>query len=148
EDLVSLGHLAPHVTGVYEVARLVEPSTPEAVAPVVGIDPDVIVRLTRGVAAAASAALYGRLGTHTVALGTLASRAADDLNVLTGNLDRPGGAMFARPAHASAAAKGRGRGFTVGRHRSRVKGYPEVRGELPVATLADEIETPGPGQVR
>jgi anaerobic selenocysteine-containing dehydrogenase len=148
EDLVDLGRLAPYVSGVDEVRALVEPFTPEAVAPLAGVDADTIVRLTRELAAAPSAAVYGRMGTHTVAFGTLASWAVDVLNVLTGNLDRPGGAMFPLPAHGQRSPRRPGRGFSVGRRHSRVKGHPEVKGELPVATLADEIETPGAGQVR
>src|SRR4029079_10836863 len=35
-----------------------------------------------------------------------------------------------------------------GRHSQRVSGLPEMNGELPVAGLADEITTPGEGQVR
>ena len=43
---------------------------------------------------------------------------------------------------------GRGRGVSLGRWASRVRGLPEAFGELPVACLAEEIETPGEGQVR
>jgi anaerobic selenocysteine-containing dehydrogenase len=148
EDLVDVGALAPHLTGLDEVGALVRPFTPDAVAPVTGIEAGTIRRLARELAAAPTAAVYGRIGTHTVAFGTLASWAVDVLNVLTGNLDRPGGAMFPKAAHGPRAVRRPGRGFTVGRRHSRVKGYPEVKGELPVATLADEIETHGPGQVR
>ncbi len=70
------------------------------------------------------------------------------VNVLTGNLDRPGGVMFPLAAHQRPNPRPGGRGFTTGRWTSRVRGLPEVKGELPVATLADEIETPGDGQVR
>ena len=70
-------------------------------------------------------------------------------HVLTGNLDRPGGRMFPHAAHASPDPDApSGRGWRVGRFASRVKGYPEAFGQLPIATLADEIETPGDGQVR
>ena len=96
---------------------------------------------------APTAAVYGRIGTTTVEHGTVTSWLVDVLNVLTGNLDRPGGAMFPLPAH-SHRGTGRGSGFHIGRWHSRVRGFPEVLGELPVVTLADEIETPGEGQVR
>ena len=148
EDLVDLGHLAEHTSGVDEVRSLVAPFTPEAVSAVTGIDAATIVRLAREIAAAPSAAVYGRIGANTVAYGTLTSWAGDVINILTGNLDRPGGAMFPLAAHSRPDKVGPGRGFTVGRHSSRVKGYPEVRSEFPVATLADEIETAGDGQVR
>jgi anaerobic selenocysteine-containing dehydrogenase len=148
ESLVSLGALESMTEGVDQVRDAVRDFSPEVVAPVCGLDPSTIRRLARELAAAPTAAVYGRIGTHTVEFGTLAAWAVDVLNVLTGNLDRRGGAMFALPAHERAGRSGPGRGFTTGRHHSRVKGYPEVRSEFPVATLADEIETPGDGQVR
>ena len=97
------------------------------------------------------AAVYGRIGTTTQRFGTTASWLVDVLNVLTGNLDRPGGAMFTKPAAGSANTSGepgRGRGVQTGRCASRVRGLPETLGELPVAVLAEEIETPGEGQIR
>jgi len=150
ENLVNLRDLAEHVEGVAEVRALAEPFTPEAVAPATGLDAGAIRQVARDLAAAESAAVYGRLGTTTQAFGTLASWLIDVLNVLTGNLDRPGGAMFPLAAAGQANSRtGRSRrGFSSGRWRSRVRDLPEVIGELPVATLADEILTPGPGQVR
>ncbi len=148
EGLTDLGHLAEHVDGLDALSDAVGPFTPEAVADTCGIDADTIRRLARHLAAAPTAAVYGRIGTHTVEFGTLAAWAVDVLNIVTGNLDRPGGAMFPLAAHAHRYPTRPGRGFTVGRRHSRVKGYPEVKGEFPVATLADEMETPGEGQVR
>ncbi|GAA5106287.1 molybdopterin-dependent oxidoreductase [Haloechinothrix salitolerans] len=144
-DLVSLGALEDHTNGVAELRALAEPFTPEAVAPDVGIDAEAIRRLAVELASADRAVVYGRIGTTTQEFGTLASWLVDVLNVLTGNLDQPGGAMFPSPA---ASAPGSSKPFRHGRWRSRVRGLPEVYGELPVATLADEIETPGDGQVR
>ncbi|MFJ4105166.1 molybdopterin-dependent oxidoreductase [Amycolatopsis japonica] len=134
-----------YVDGIDEVRALAEPFTPEAVAPATGIDAAEIRRIALDLADAERAAVYGRMGTTTQAYGTIASWLVDVLNTLTGNLDREGGVMFPLPAlwrpHRSSP-------FTSGRWTSRVRGYPEVLGELPVATLADEIETPGEGQVR
>lgn len=149
EGLVALGRLAEHVNGVDEVRALAEPFTPEAVADATGIVADEIRRMARELAAAENAAVYGRIGTTTQSFGTLASWLIDVLNVLTGNLDRAGGAMFPLAAAGQSNAKpGKRRGFTHGRFRSRVRDLPEVIGEIPVATLADEILTPGEGQVR
>ncbi|ONF74695.1 molybdopterin oxidoreductase family protein [Amycolatopsis keratiniphila] len=134
-----------HVTGVDEVRALAEPFTPEAVAPATGIDAAEIRRIALELADAERAAVYGRMGTTTQAYGTIASWLVDVLNTLTGNLDREGGVMFPLPALWRPR---RSSPFTSGRWTSRVRGYPEVLGELPVATLADEIETPGEGQVR
>jgi anaerobic selenocysteine-containing dehydrogenase len=148
ENLVTLGRLEPHVAGLDEVRSLAEPFTPEAVAPITGLDAQEIRRMARELAAADGAAVYGRIGTTTQAFGTLASWLIDVLNTLTGNLDREGGAMFPLAAAGSANATPRRRGFTHGRWRSRVRDLPEVIGEIPVATLADEILTPGEGQIR
>jgi anaerobic selenocysteine-containing dehydrogenase len=148
DDLVDLGPLADHTSGVDAVRDLVAPFTPDAVAAVTGVDAATIVRLAHDLAGAPSAAVYGRIGANTVRYGTLTSWAGDVINVLTGNLDRPGGAMFPLAAHSRADTDGPGRGFVTGRHHSRVSGHPEVRSELPVAALAEEIETPGEGQIR
>ncbi len=149
EELADLGAVAEHVAGLDELRTAVADLSAEAVAPAVGIDAATIRRIAREVAAAPTAAVYGRIGTHTAEFGTLASWAVDVLNVVSGNLDRPGGAMFPLAAHARRPGPpAPGRGFRTGRHRSRVKGYPEVMSELPVATLADEILEPGEGQVR
>ena len=151
EDLVDLGDAAPHVTGVEEVRELALGCTPEDAAERCGIEADTVRRLARDLAAADRGVVYGRIGTTTQRFGTAASWLVDVLNTLTGNLDRPGGAMFATPAAGvgnTTGAPGRGRGARPSRHASRVRGLPEVFGELPVAALAEEIETPGPGQVR
>jgi anaerobic selenocysteine-containing dehydrogenase len=146
-DLVDLGRLADHVTGVDEVRALVEPFGPHVVSPWCGVDADTIRALAAELAAAPRAAVYGRIGTTTVPHGTVTSWLVDVLNVLTGNLDRPGGVMFPLPA-LGRRGPGSGAGFATGRWRSRVRGLPEVAGELPSVTLADEILEPGPGQVR
>jgi anaerobic selenocysteine-containing dehydrogenase len=102
-------------------------------------------------AAAPRAVVYARIGTCTQEFGTLASWLVDVLNVLTGNLDSEGGAMFTLAAAGQSNSRGeggRGRGVTVGRWHSRVRGLPEVFGELPVVCLTEEIETPGEGQVK
>jgi anaerobic selenocysteine-containing dehydrogenase len=145
--LTDPGRLSDHLTGLHELENLTVPFTPEAMAPRCGVDAGTIRELAHELARAERAAVYGRIGTTTVAYGTVTSWLVDVLNILTGNLDRPGGAMFPLPAH-SRRGRGSGAGFTVGRWHSRVRGLPEVLGELPAVTLADEIETPGEGQVR
>ncbi len=95
--------------------------------------------------------MYGRIGTCVQSFGTLSSWLVDVLNVLTGHLDQPGGAMFTKAAAFAANTAGPagvGRGVATGRWKSRVSGAPEVYGELPMNCLAEEIETPGPGQVK
>jgi anaerobic selenocysteine-containing dehydrogenase len=151
EDLARPGRLADLCSGMDEVRALGVDFAPERVADACGIPAEEIRRLARELAAAPRAAVYGRIGTTTQEFGTLASWLVDVLNVLTGNLDREGGAMFARAAVGARNTQGAprfGRGVQIGRWRSRVRGLPESFGELPVACLAEEIETPGEGQIR
>jgi len=151
ENLVRLGRLAPLVNGVDAVQSAVQPFKPESVAARCGIDAATIRRLARELSGAQRAAVYGRIGTCTQEYGTLTTWLLDLLNVLTGHLDEPGGAMFAKSAAFAgntAGEPGKGRGVVTGRHKSRVSGAPEVFGEFPITCMAEEIETPGPGQVR
>ncbi|WP_157869552.1 molybdopterin-dependent oxidoreductase, partial [Streptomyces hirsutus] len=142
EHLVDLGDCAPHVQGVAELTDAVKDFTPEAVAPACDVDADTIRTLARELAAAPTAAVYGRIGSCTVPHGTLASWLVDVLNILTGNLDRPGGALFPRAAtDKTPRPAGPGRGFALGRWHSRVSGHPEAKGELPLSALAEEIDT-------
>jgi anaerobic selenocysteine-containing dehydrogenase len=151
EELVSPGRLQPHLSGVDAVRALARDFPPERVAAQCGIDAANIRRLTRELAAAPAAAVYGRIGTCTQEFGTLSSWLVDVVNVLTGNLDRAGGAMFTLPAiggPTTRGAAGKGRGANFGRWTSRVRGLGEAFGELPVATLAEDIDTPGDGALR
>src|SRR5437016_5971317 len=151
EGLVAPGKLTEHIAGLEQVRILAEPFTPERVAATCGISASTIRKIARELAAAPRAAVYGRIGTCTQEFGTLSSWLIDVLNVLTGNLDREGGAMFpkaAAGARNATGASGHGRGVRFGRWKSRVRGLPEIYGELPASCLAEEIDTPGQGQVK
>ena len=151
EDLVDPGRLAGHLAGLDEATAAVRDFAPELVADACGIAAGEIRRMARELAAAPAAAVYARIGTCTQEFGTLASWLVDVLNVMTGNLDREGGAMFPLAAAGqrnSSGAPGSGSGARLGRWQSRVSGAPETFGELPVSCLAEEMDTPGEGQVR
>jgi anaerobic selenocysteine-containing dehydrogenase len=151
EGLVNPGPVGEWLTGIEEIEELAAPFTPEAVAPGCGVPAETVTRLAREIAAAPSAAVYGRIGTTTQEFGTLTSWLVDVVTTLTGNLDRPGGAMFPKAAAGAkntAGPPGKGRGARFGRWASRVREIGEVFGELPSACLAEEIDTPGEGQVR
>ncbi|HSL72929.1 MAG TPA: molybdopterin oxidoreductase family protein [Ilumatobacteraceae bacterium] len=144
-------HLAEWVTGFEELRTALAEFTPEFVADSTGIAAATIRRMAHELAAAPTAAVYGRIGTTTTEFGSTASWLIDVVNILTGNLDRPGGSMFPTPVAGGATTRGRpgsGRGFSTGRGHSRVSGRPEVMGEYPVSILAEEITTPGDGQIR
>ncbi len=146
EGLVNTGHLETFIDDVQALRETVAPFTPEAAARMCGIEADAIVQLTREIAAAKKCAVYGRMGTSTVRYGTVSSWLVEVINILTGNLDRQGGTGFCRPAHVPDGSIPKG--YSVGRWRSRVSQAAEVSGELPVAVLSEEMETPGKGQIR
>ena len=146
EQRVSPGRLADFTDGVQAVARLAAEFSPERVAGPTCIPAESIRLLAREFAAARSAVAYGRVGLSTQGFGGLCQWLLNVLNMVTGNLDRAGGAMFTRPAFDVLLASLAGRGH-FGRRRSRVRGLPEFSGEFPVATLAEEILTPGPGRI-
>jgi anaerobic selenocysteine-containing dehydrogenase len=149
EGLATLGDVALHVEGLESARAAVEPFTPQRVAELTCVNAATIERIAREFAAATSAGVYDRVGAHQNEFGTLTSWASELITIITGNLDRAGGKMFPYAAHLRPdPGKPGGRGFAVGRFRSRVKGYAEAFGQLPIATLADEIETPGDGRVR
>ena len=152
EGLVDVGpHVAEYLNGLAEFSVAIAPFTPESVVAATGVAAQAIRTLARELAAATTASVYGRIGTTTTEFGSTATWLIDALNILTGNLDRPGGAMFAMPVAGGATTRGKrgsGRGFAIGRGQTRVSGHPEVMGEYPVGALAEEITTPGDGQLR
>jgi anaerobic selenocysteine-containing dehydrogenase len=155
EGLVTLGRLEGHVNGLDDARAAVLPFAPEVTAAGCGIPADTQRRLARELAAAPHAAVYGRIGTCTTRFGTVNSWLVDLINALTGNLDREGGAMFAKAAAFAPNTQGKpgdpvgvGKGITTGRRKSRVSGAPEVFGELPITVMAEEIETAGEGQIK
>jgi anaerobic selenocysteine-containing dehydrogenase len=151
ENRVNLGACAAFVNGLDEIRELAASFSPEETASFTGIEANTTARIARELCDAKRAAVYGRIGTCTQEFGTIASWLIDVLNVVTGNLDREGGAMFARPAVGSPLTRGKpgkGRGVQFARWSSRVRNAPEVYGEFPAAVLAEEIETPGEGKIR
>ena len=141
--------LASFTNGIETIRDLVAEFAPERVASITGIEAIEMRRLAREFATAESAVCYGRIGVSTQEFGGVCQWLINVLNTVTGNLDRPGGAMFTLPAFdpitapESLAPRG-----SFGRWRSRVRNLNEFGGELPVAALAEEILTDGPGQVK
>lgn len=145
EQLERPGRLEEYCNSFDAVRRIVAQFPPERVSGVTGIQAEALRHLARSFARATSAVCYGRLGVSTQEFGGLCQWLIVVLNTVTGNLDTPGGAMFTRPAVDVLKSTGRGH---LGRWKSRVRGLPEFGNELPAAVMAEEIETPGPGQVR
>ncbi len=144
EGLVNLGRLEGRVSNLDAISALVRGLPPERVARRTGVAPDTTRRLAADFARAKRAACYGRVGLCTQRYGTLASWLAQALNLVTGHLDEEGGMMLTTPAVDVVAILSRlGLRGTYDRWRSRARKLPEFGGELPVAALADEIETGG-----
>ncbi|MCL4265264.1 MAG: molybdopterin oxidoreductase family protein [Anaerolineae bacterium] len=149
EGLVKPGRLAEFTDGLETVEQLAADFTPEDVAGYTGIAAEEMRRMARELAAAESGVVYGRIGVSTQKFGGLCQWLINVLNVLTGNLDAPGGAMFTRPAvDVVGLTTLTGQTGSVGRAHSRVRGLPAVGGEFPAAAMAEEILTPGEGQIR
>lgn len=151
EELIRAGRLTDLTDGVDTLQDAVAPYTPEAVAAITGVAPDVIRALTRELAQTSRAALYGRVGVSVQEFGGLCLWLINVLNLLTGHLDQPGGVLFTSPAIDALAAKPdlpKALYNKYDRFRSRVSQKPEFMGELPVACLAEEIDTEGEGQLR
>ncbi len=149
EELEGGTVLAERGRGLDDLRRALAPFAPEEIEPVLGIPATTVRRLAREFAAAPSAVCYGRVGTCQHPFGTLVSWLIDVLNLVTGNFDRPGGVMFPRPAvDLAELAEMRGRAGTMLEGHTRVRGAPIFNGDAPTPCLAEEIETPGEGQVR
>lgn len=149
ENLVNPG---PHVDGVDAMRRAAADWPPERVSAVTGIDADRIRRLARELAATEKSVVYGRIGLCNQEFGSLASWLVDVINILTGHFDTPGGAMFPKPAAWSITTQplpGLQDGAPeFGRWHTRVRGAKEVLGQAPVSCMAEEIATPGDGQLK
>lgn len=147
EDLVDLGAWATRVDGLDEMARAAAQYPPQRASSICGVPEHVLERLAREFASAPSASVYGRTGTCLQAFATLANVCINGLNVITGNVDRPGGAMFPLPAAGGPTVSAPAAG-SRGRWATRVRGVSEFAGELPLGCLAEEMDTAGPDRVR
>lgn len=149
EGLAAPGRLTDSLVGLEALRTICDEWTPERVAGPTGIDAAHIRQLAREFAASPAAVCYGRMGVSTQAFGALSQWLIQLLNIVTGNLDREGGAMFTSPAlDTRRSGVGFGTPGSFAKRKTRVRGLPEFSGEYPVAALAEEILTPGKDQIR
>ena len=157
EGLVDLGTVADRVAGVEELRTAAAEWTPERVAQTCQVPADRIRQLAREISDAERGVVYGRIGLCNQEFGTLASWLIDVVNIITGHFDAPGGLMFPTPVNWTVGSlvpntepgtPGSGTDVEFGRWHSRVRGAPEVLGQVPVSCMAEEIDTPGDGQVK
>ena len=148
EGLEDSEFISARVRGADVLADSVRDFSPERAAEATGIPAAELTELARAFARAPSAAAYGRTGTCLGRFGTLVAYLLDALNAVTGNLDRPGGAVFGRPPIALDEVAEKAGLATYGKIRSRFGGFPDVIGNLPATLLPKEITTPGERQIR
>jgi formate dehydrogenase len=148
EGLADQRFLAGWTRDAGTLRRLAAPHTPEETAARTGVAAATVRALARDFAAAEGAAAYGRTGSCLGRHGTVVAFLIDALNAVTGNLDRPGGAVFGRPAIAVEDIGERVGLDTYGARRSRIGDFPDVLGYMPASLLPQEIETPGQSQLR
>jgi anaerobic selenocysteine-containing dehydrogenase len=144
-DAVKPGRLADMLTGYEDMWAAISIFSIDALSKACGISVATINSVAHDLAAAPVAAVYGRMGTCTQKFGTLCQWLIQVLNITLGSVDREGGVMFTAPAVDTVALTGAG---SYGRFHSRVSNYPETLAEFPAACLAEEITTPGDGQIR
>jgi anaerobic selenocysteine-containing dehydrogenase len=145
DQLVDLGHLKAFTVGLDTVSAAIADFTPAFAEQHTGIKATAIETIAHDLANAGAAICYGRLGVSVQVFGALNQWLIQLINIATGNLDKPGGSMFTLPAVDQVKNASPG-GF--GRHHSRVRKLPEFDRELPAAAMAEEITTPGEGQIR
>ncbi|MED1602682.1 molybdopterin-dependent oxidoreductase [Alkalihalophilus marmarensis] len=148
EGLEDLGSAKNYVNGLEDVKQALNDFSIEELSLTCGIEVHIIQKLAREVAKTERAIVYGRMGTCTQTFGTMNSWLIEVINIVTGNLDKEGGVMFTSPAAGSKNAGGKKKADRFGRFHSRIRKQPEVLGELPISCLAEEIETPGEGQIK
>ncbi|MDO6522633.1 molybdopterin-dependent oxidoreductase [Shimia thalassica] len=148
-DLVDLATLAGVVDGLEALREAVAPFDADKAAEMTGIPADTIRQLAHDFATAKSAVCYARMGASTQSFGTLCQWANNALNIVTGNFDSEGGAMFTTPAldYVGMTSR-RGQVRSYPEKRSRVSGQPLYNGEFPISVMAEEMETSGEGQIK
>ncbi len=146
ENLVKMGKLADFTEGVSDLKNTASDFDLEEIALNTGISVDNIQRLAREFAGSKTAVCYGRVGVSTQAFGGVCQWLIYALNIITGNFDKEGGAMFTAPAFDIVQPRKRPELFN--RWQSRVRKLPEFMGELPVAAMAEEMLTEGDGQIK
>jgi anaerobic selenocysteine-containing dehydrogenase len=147
QNLIKDSHLDEHLAGLEAIKPLVAAYTFDNTEAITGIAASVLQQVVEDFCNADKAVLYARIGVSTHEFGSLVNWLVNLFNLLTGNMDSAGGMMFTTPAIDLIGNK-KPRSKQFARYFSRVHQYPETIGEFPVATLADEILTPGQGQIK
>jgi len=139
--------VVPHVANLDALRAVVAPWTPERITQVTGIEPSKLRELVTAYLSADGAALYAGTGVNQGPQGTLAVWLLNAINLLSGNLDRRGGMLLTRQQRRTAKLFYPA-GDKIPHIYSRIGNHRSVLDSLPAALIADEITTPGEGQLR
>jgi anaerobic selenocysteine-containing dehydrogenase len=152
EGLVDRLAVEAQADGLEWLAAQCEPFPPERTERFTGIAPGTVRALARDLARTPRAAVYGRLGTCVGRQGTLTSYLIDAVNLVAGNLDRPGGSVFSTLGipgqRLGLVAMGAFLRRSYRRKRTRVGGFRSVIASEPAALMAKEMSTPGKRQIK
>jgi len=149
KEKTNLRHLESIIDGYSDIEKIATEYTPSVVDQITGISASVIYRIVDELTSSSSGVVYSRMGASTQEFGGLCIWLTNVFNILSGNFDHRGGAMFTQPAYDLVKLTSKkGRSSNYGKYQSRVKGLPYYNGEFPVATMSDEILTPGEGQIK
>ena len=149
ENLTKKETLQKHSNNWDLIKNIAKKYSPEQVAEIIGISADEIKNLARSFSKAKTAVCYGRLGISTQEFGGVCTWLINTINIVTGNFNKKGGAMFTLPAaDLVGMAVKTGTTGSFDRRRSRLRNLPEYSGEYPVVALAEEILTKGEGQIK
>ncbi|WP_395308774.1 molybdopterin-dependent oxidoreductase [Mycobacterium sp. AMU20-3851] len=140
--------ITAQATGIDTLRDLCSAFPPEDTAERTGVAAQTLRTLAHAFATAPTAVAYGRTGACLGHHGTLVSFLIDALNLVTGNLDRPGGALMSHQVIPVEDFGERSGAFSYNDKKSRIGGFPDVFGTFPAALIADEITTAGEGQLR
>jgi len=139
--------VAEHMRGFEAVKLLAAPWTPERTADVTRIPAATLKNMVRAYREADGAALYCSTGVNMGGNGALAFWIQEVINLVSGNVDREGGLLLGRGI-IDFARFGAKSGFGLRDDRSRIGSFGSVNDAYPGGILADEILTPGEGQLR
>lgn len=151
-DLEDKGFVKTHSKGIDKLREVAKEfgSDLEKIEEITGVAKEDIIRITKDFLAASKkggAAAYGRTGSDRGPFGTLMAWSVDALNFITGNVDKRGN--YYAPGFLNVGTLGETEGMASGEEpRSRIGGLSSLMGNLPAAIMADEILTPGEGQIR
>ena len=146
-DAVARARVEQHMRHFERLAPLVEAWTPERCAEVTQIPAAKLRELVDAYLAADGAALYCSTGVNMGSHGSLGFWLQEVINAITGNLDRRGGTLVGRGV-MDFPKFGVKNGVLMREDRTRVGGIGSVNDAYAGGVLADEILTPGRGQVR